>query len=172
MSFFHAFYFISYTATTIGFGEIPHAFSDAQRLWVIVCIYLSVVAWSYTILSVLALLQDKTLQHAISVGGFRRAVRRIGEPFYIIGGYGETGALLARSLEQIRIRFVIVYISPNRVEELQLQAFDVDVPALAADVRTPDVLLSAGLRHPVAAASLCSRTTTAPIWRRASPYDC
>ena len=32
MSFFHAFYFISYTATTIGFGEIPVAFSDAQRL--------------------------------------------------------------------------------------------------------------------------------------------
>lgn len=38
MSFFHAFYFISYTATTIGFGEIPNAFSDAQRLWVTVCI--------------------------------------------------------------------------------------------------------------------------------------
>ena len=24
MSFFHAFYFVSYTATTIGFGEIPY----------------------------------------------------------------------------------------------------------------------------------------------------
>ena len=34
MSIFHAFYFVSYMATTIGFGEIPHTFSDAQRLWV------------------------------------------------------------------------------------------------------------------------------------------
>ena len=29
LSFFHAFYSVSYTATTIGFGEIPGAFSDA-----------------------------------------------------------------------------------------------------------------------------------------------
>ena len=34
MSIFHAFYVISYTATTIGFGEIPQPFTDAQRMWV------------------------------------------------------------------------------------------------------------------------------------------
>jgi hypothetical protein len=28
MSFFHAFYFVSYTASTIGFGELPVAFSE------------------------------------------------------------------------------------------------------------------------------------------------
>ncbi|MFT6725531.1 MAG: voltage-gated potassium channel, partial [Arenicella sp.] len=27
MSFFHAFYFVSITATTIGFGEIPYPFT-------------------------------------------------------------------------------------------------------------------------------------------------
>lgn len=56
---FEAFYFMSYTATTIGFGEIPHPFTTAQRAWVIVSIYLSVVAWAYAIGSVLALLQDR-----------------------------------------------------------------------------------------------------------------
>ena len=35
MSIFHALYFISYTATTIGFGELPHAFTDAQRAWTV-----------------------------------------------------------------------------------------------------------------------------------------
>ena len=34
LSIFHAFYVMSYTATTIGFGEIPYPFTDAQRLWV------------------------------------------------------------------------------------------------------------------------------------------
>ena len=48
MSFFHAFYVISYTATTIGFGEIPYAFTDAQRGWVTVSLYLSVICWAYT----------------------------------------------------------------------------------------------------------------------------
>ena len=47
MSIFHAFYFVSYMATTIGFGEIPYAFTDAQRLWVALSLYASVVAWIY-----------------------------------------------------------------------------------------------------------------------------
>ena len=33
---FHAFYFLTYTATTTGFGEIPFPFTDAQRMWAIV----------------------------------------------------------------------------------------------------------------------------------------
>ena len=74
LSFFHAFYFISYTATTIGFGEIPGAFSDAQRLWVTVCIYLTVIGWSYSILTLLALLQDKGFQNTL-VGHPLRAAR-------------------------------------------------------------------------------------------------
>jgi hypothetical protein len=43
LGFFHAFYFVSYTATTIGFGEVPKAFSDAQRMWAIVIVHLTVV---------------------------------------------------------------------------------------------------------------------------------
>ncbi|HHB91617.1 MAG TPA: potassium transporter TrkA, partial [Thioploca sp.] len=35
MDFFHAFYFVSYMGSTIGFGEIPYEFSKLQRMWVI-----------------------------------------------------------------------------------------------------------------------------------------
>ena len=70
LSFFHAFYFISYTATTIGFGEMPNAFSDAQRLWVIVCIYLSVIGWSYSVITLIALLQDKGFQKTLTANRF------------------------------------------------------------------------------------------------------
>ena len=77
LSFFHAFYFVSYTATTIGFGEIPQAFSDAQRLWVTVCIYLAVVGWSYSIITLLALVQDRGFQQAFTRIGFARRVHRI-----------------------------------------------------------------------------------------------
>jgi len=41
MSLFHAFYFVTYTATTTGFGEIPNAFTDEQRLWTIFCLYMA-----------------------------------------------------------------------------------------------------------------------------------
>jgi len=44
LSLFESFYFMSYTATTIGFGELPWPFTPGQRLWVTFSIYLSVVA--------------------------------------------------------------------------------------------------------------------------------
>ena len=53
MSFFDAFYFMSYTATTIGFGELPDPFTDAQRMWVTITIYLTVIGWAYAIGSLL-----------------------------------------------------------------------------------------------------------------------
>jgi len=31
MGLFHAFYFVSFMGTTIGFGEIPYPFTDPQR---------------------------------------------------------------------------------------------------------------------------------------------
>jgi hypothetical protein len=42
LGFFDAFYFMNYTATTIGYGEIPYPFSTAQRMWVTFSIYLAV----------------------------------------------------------------------------------------------------------------------------------
>ena len=89
LSFFHAFYFISYTATTIGFGEIPNAFSNGQRLWVIVCIYLTVVGWSYSVVTLIALLQDKGFQNTLTTNRFARRVGLLKEPFYLICGCGE-----------------------------------------------------------------------------------
>jgi voltage-gated potassium channel len=148
MSFFHAFYFISYTATTIGFGEIPNAFSDAQRLWVTVCIYLTVVGWSYSIVTLLALFQDKAFQSVLVVGRFARRVRHMHEPFYLVCGCGETGALICRTLDELNIRFVVVEVREERVQELDLEDFKTDVPALAADAQAPKVLEMAGLRHP------------------------
>ena len=55
MGLFHAFYVISYTGSTIGFGEIPTAYSGAQRLWMTISIYGTVIGWSYTIVTVLGL---------------------------------------------------------------------------------------------------------------------
>jgi len=148
LSFFHAFYFISYTATTIGFGEIPNAFSDAQRFWVIVCIYLSVVGWSYSLVTLIALLQDKGFQNTLTANRFMRRVRRLKEPFYLVCGCGETGSLICHNFDRIGQAFVVIEKDELRVEELDLLDFKTDTPALAADASLPDNLLLAGLQHP------------------------
>jgi Trk K+ transport system NAD-binding subunit len=148
MSFFDAFYFISYTATTIGFGEIPNAFSYGQRFWVTVCIYLTVIGWTYSILSILGLLKDDALQRALARGRFQRKVKNLSEPFCIICGLGETGALIAQTLDQVQMRFVVLDTRAEPLQELELGDYQADVPALNADAQLPSTLLLAGLRRP------------------------
>ena len=47
MGFFHAVYFVSFMGSTIGFGEIPYPFTDAQRMWALIMIYATVISWLY-----------------------------------------------------------------------------------------------------------------------------
>ena len=148
LSFFHAFYFISYTATTIGFGEMPKAFSDAQRLWVTACIYMTVISWSYSILTLLALVQDKAFQITLVTNRFARRVARMHTPFYLVCGCGETGSLICRAPDILGVDFVILEKDGQRVEELELEDFITNDPALAADASLSSNLLIAGLRHP------------------------
>ena len=58
MSLFHAFYFMTYTATTTGFGELPREFSDPQRMWATLCLYMSVIAWIYAIGKIIQVVQN------------------------------------------------------------------------------------------------------------------
>jgi len=148
LSFFHAFYFVSYTASTIGFGEIPAAFSDAQRMWATVTIYLSVIGWTYSILTILALFSDRAFQQALAASRFHRRVERIAEPFYLVCGCGETGGLLIHALDRLGMRFVVVELEETRIVELELEDFRSDTPSLVADASQPQTLLLAGLRHP------------------------
>jgi voltage-gated potassium channel len=145
MDFFHAFYFVSYMATTIGFGEIPRPFSEAQRMWTVTTIYLSVIAWLYAIGKILTLLQDSTFKLAVSQQGFDRSISRLREPFYIVCGYGDTGALLVRSLLR-RNRFaVVVDRDPERLNELALEDYHIHVPGLCGDAGISARLMDAGL---------------------------
>lgn len=147
MSIFDALYFMSYTASTIGFGEIPQAFSTAQRVWVTLIIYASVIGWAYAVTSLLTLVQDRAFRSALVAGRFRREVRRLHEPFFLICGFGETGALVGRALDTLGLRFVVIDHREDRVQEVDLLGLGQEIPALTADARAPEHLLAAGLTH-------------------------
>lgn len=148
MSLFHAFYFVSYTATTIGFGEIPQTFSDGQRMWALFSIYMTVLVWLYSIGTILTLLQDPSLRRVFRHNRFRRQVLRQRQSFHIICGCGETGTLLIQALDRLNRQVVALDIDPERISELELGQYHLDVPALVADVRLPENLEAAGLNHP------------------------
>jgi len=147
MNFFDAVYFVSYMATTIGFGELPHPFSAAQRMWATVTIYLSVVGWVYAIGSILALVQNSLLKRAIEEGRFTRSVSKLSEKFYIICGYGETTRLLVHSLNTRGFRTVVIDTDSDRIDELLMAEIPQFVPALVADASNSNVLIEAGLFH-------------------------
>jgi voltage-gated potassium channel len=148
MGFFDAFYVMSYTATTIGYGEIPQPFTGAQRLWVMATIYLSVVGWAYALGSLLTLLQDRAFRQALALQRFTRTVSRLREPFLLIAGYGQTGQLLGRALDALGRRLVVLDASAERVDALDVDPYHADVPGLAGDAGNPRMLGVAGLEHP------------------------
>lgn len=147
LTVFDAFYFMSYTATTIGFGELPHPFTIAQRLWVTGSIYSSVIGWAYAIGTLFALLQDEGFRDAIRIQRFRRRVRRLDEPFHVIAGYGQSGRLICQALDESGRRAVVVDRAQARVERLESDQLTQDVPGVEADARHPGVLGLAGLGH-------------------------
>jgi voltage-gated potassium channel len=148
MGFFDAFYVMSYTAPTIGFGELPYEFTYAQRMWVTISIYLTVIGWAYAIGSLLTLVQDRRFRQALTLQHITRKVTRLREPFLLIAGYGRTGELLGHALDALGRRFVVVDIAEERIEDLDLDAYHADVPALVGDARDPGHLGVAGLDHP------------------------
>lgn len=145
MNFFHAFYFVSFMGSTIGFGEIPYAFTDGQRLWATVTIYSTVVSWLYAIGSLIALIQTPLFRAAVTRNGFVRQVRRIREPFIIACGYGDTGQRLVGALTEYGLRCVVIDRNSERITELELENLPTDVPSLTADAGESDALLDAGL---------------------------
>ncbi len=151
MNFFHAFYFVTFMGTTIGFGEIPYPFSDAQRMWALIFIYITVATWIYTIGAILHLLQDETLKRAITAHQFKSSVRKMREPFYLICGYGDTGEKLVDSLAKRMIQAVVIEIKQDRIDCLILGSHALYLPRLCANAADPENLILGGIEHPMCA---------------------
>ena len=148
MSFFHAFYFVSFMGSTIGFGEIPYPFTDPQRIWTTVAMYLTVISWLYAIGSLFSLFQDKAFRRIVAYTNFALKIRHLREPFYLVCGLGDAGLLVVRELAEHGIHSVIVDKNEARVHALQLEELPLRIPGLAADVTDSSILITAGLGKP------------------------
>lgn len=147
MDFFHAFYFVSFMGTTIGFGELPYPFTTAQRFWTIYTIYATVLGWLYSIGKIFALFQDPSFNRLLKRNTFGRNVRLIRDPFYLICGYGVTGSRLVHGLEQLGIRTVVIDSRQALIDELETDEVALGVPSICGDAADPDLLNTAGLRR-------------------------
>lgn len=154
LTLFDAFYVMSYTATTIGFGETPWPFTIAQRLWVTACIFMTVLGWAYLVGTLLSLVQDRGFRQVRARHRFSRQVMRIREPFLLVAGYGRAGEVLVRAFDAMAQQVVVIDPSAERIDELDLGSFRTEVPGLAADAGDPAQLRLAGIDHPCCAGVL------------------
>ncbi len=148
MDFFHAFYFVSFMGSTIGFGEIPYPFNGMQRMWTLVGIYASVITWIYGIGALLSTIQDPAFRRLMTDHRFQKKVSGIHEPFYIICGFGDTGKQLATALAEEGIRSVVIDNRQERIDDLIISNLPLLVPGICADATRPDVLKKAGVEAP------------------------
>ena len=146
LSIFDAFYFISYTATTIGFGETPFPFTHNQRIWVSVSIYLVVIGWFYSIGTLLSLFQNKVFLSEIAIARFQHFVKNLEENFVIVLGYNETTREIIKRLLAAKMRVVVIEVNQERADYLQLEGFVPHVPILVKDAHNPNALEYAGIK--------------------------
>lgn len=149
LSIFDAMYIVGYTATTIGFGEIPYAFTYAQRMVVLLTIYTAVPAWFYALGTLVSLFQDKTYINAIKMNAFRRKVNRLGQNFIIVCGYNHASKLLIDQLNNDNFyRIVVIDKNHEKIEQLDIELYMPTIPSIEADASMTSVLKSSGIQSP------------------------
>ena len=145
MTIFDAFYFISYTATTIGFCELPYPFTYTQRIWVTFSTYLTVLGWFYSIGSLLTLLQDQLFLQEIEKTKFLRQIKNLNEKFIVVLGYNQiTRKIITKALNQ-GLRTVVITKDKMEINNLLLENFTPTVPVLFSENYSVKVLEVAGL---------------------------
>ena len=152
MGFFHAFYFMSYTATTIGFGEIPHAFTDAPApvghvLHLPHGDRLGVRDRHAARAAAGPRLPSRARRAALRAQGARACASR---SCWSPATARPAARSVARSTRSAGA-FVVVDIDQARIDELELESFRADVPGLVADARNPEHLRARRARPPPAA---------------------
>jgi Trk K+ transport system NAD-binding subunit len=145
VGFLDAAYFVAILATTIGFGEVPVEFTHAQRLYVFIILFPNVVAWLYSIGTIISLFVDPQFRDVLKVSRFSRRVRHLRRDFYIVCGFGNTGRMIVRGLLKRGISAAILEREQGIINSIALDDSFAHLPALAGDVTDRRLLDMAGL---------------------------
>lgn len=144
-----ALYFVAIMATTIGFGEVPYTFTDAQRLYTFIILFPNVIAWLYSIGTIISLFVDHQFRAVMERSGFARGVRRIRGGYYIVCGFGHTGRMIVSGLLRRGISAAVLEREQTIIQSMALTDDFAHLPALAGDVTDQHLLDIAGLNKEI-----------------------
>ncbi|NCF63322.1 MAG: potassium transporter TrkA [Gammaproteobacteria bacterium] len=149
VTYLEAAYFIAILATTIGFGEIPTAFTHAQRFYAFIILFPNVIAWLYSIGTIISLFVDQQFRAVMARSRFSRRLRRMRGSYYIVCGFGYTGRMIVRGLLKRGISAAVLEREEDIIHSMALEDAFSHLPALAGDVTDRRLLDLAGLDEKV-----------------------
>jgi voltage-gated potassium channel len=145
VNFLNASYFIAVMATTIGFGEVPTSFTEAQRLYVFIILFPNVIAWLYSIGTILSLFLDPQFRDLLQRNRFKRRIKWLGGSYYIVCGFGNTGSMIVEGLLKRGINSVILECDREIIHSMALNEDFAHLPALTGSATDRRLLELAGL---------------------------
>ncbi len=145
VGYLNAMYFVAILATTIGFGEIAAAFTHAQRLYTYIILFPNVIAWLYSIGTIISLFVDPQFRAVTARSRFSRRVRRMSKDFYIVCGFGNTGRMIVNGLLKRGIGAVVLERKQDIIHAMALDDQLSHLPSLTGDVTDRRLLDMAGL---------------------------
>jgi voltage-gated potassium channel len=148
MSYLDAAYFVAILATTIGLGEIPRTFTDAQRLYGFIIIWPNVAVWLYSFGTILGLLLDPQFRNVMRRGRFEQRVETMPHNFFVVCGFGNTGRMIVNALLRRGYHAVVLERDSDIIHGMMLEESVAHVPAMAGDVTDRRLLEMAGLMNP------------------------
>jgi Trk K+ transport system NAD-binding subunit len=146
LTFFDAFYFVSYMASTIGFGEAPYTFTYEQRLWVSICIYLTVIGWFYGLGALVSAVTDEMLKFELMRGRFRKQVKVLKDDFIIMLGYSYVNGEIIKKFHHANIEVVLIDKNEERINHFLLEESSRDVPVMIGNGLLSDTIIDAGIK--------------------------
>lgn len=149
LSYLEAIYFVAFLATTIGLGEIPYAFTSAQRFYVFIIIFPNVAVWLYSFGTILGLLLDPQFRNVMRRSRFEQRVASLPHPFFVVCGFGNTGSMIVGALLHRGYQAVVLEREADVINGMLLREEVAHVPALSGDVTNRQLLEMAGLMNPL-----------------------
>lgn len=149
VGYLDAMYFVAIMATTIGFGEIPYTFTDAQRMYAFVILFPNVIAWLYSIGTIISLFVDPQFRAVMALSRFNRRVRHMRGDYYIVCGFGYTGRMIVNGLLKRGINAAIIERDEKIIQSMALSDDFAHLPAIVGSVTDMQLLDMAGLNREI-----------------------
>jgi voltage-gated potassium channel len=139
---FDALFMVVITISGVGYGEIRHMGTIAERVHTMLVIGVGMLSVAYTIAGFVQFLTEGEIERLLGHQRMRRQIEML-SGHTIVAGYGRVGGLVSDELAQHELPFVVIEVSANMVPEIERHGY----PYIIGDATEEKVLREAGLER-------------------------